>query len=195
MLTDPASHRFIAIDCDHLPRSAGKLRCHFTRCDQHSRLRITQHERETLDGIGRIERQVCGAGLQNSKRANYAGQRTIETKTNNAFFVARADSQRNQVMRQLVRATVQLAVSHHFGAVQTVPARPASRARTHPLERGTQLTWGCNWRLILRAAMPATTRARMGARRVEREGALVVVREASLVDIMISLGRSRKRLI
>ena len=77
------------------------------RSQQHRRARIFEHEGEPLGWVGRVERHIGAAGLQDAQHRDQHVGGALETQADEHL---RPDAQRAQPVRQLVGAFIQLAV-------------------------------------------------------------------------------------
>ena len=76
--------------------------------DQHSGLGILKHEGEPLARIGRIERQIGAAGLEDGQKPDQHLRRALQAQPHHHLG---ADPARAQMMRQPVGALIELAVA------------------------------------------------------------------------------------
>ena len=76
--------------------------------DQHRRAGICQHEGEPLGRVVRVERQIGAAGLEDAEQPDQHLERALDAQPHHHLG---ADPERAQMMRQLVRVRIELAVS------------------------------------------------------------------------------------
>ena len=96
--------------------------------EQHRRAGIRQHEGEPLGRVVRVERQIGAAGLEDAEQPDQHRQRALDAQPHHHLG---PDAERAQVMRQLVRARVELAVAQPL-APRTPPRPPQACARPAP---------------------------------------------------------------
>ncbi len=75
---------------------------------QHRNIRVLEHEGEALFGKGRIERDVGAAGFKDAEQADNHLQRSLDANPNQRLW---SHSQPAQIMGQLIRPRIQLAVT------------------------------------------------------------------------------------
>ena len=98
--------------------------------DQHRRAGICQHEGEPLGRVVRVERQIGAAGLEDAEQPDQHLQRALDAQPHHHLG---ADPERAQMMRQLARARIELAVGE------------AARPRTPPRsQRASSCTCAAN---------------------------------------------------
>src|SRR5215212_3291990 len=78
---------------------------------QHLDSRVVDHERKTISRISRIERNKRAARFQNAENPNHHLDRALDTDSHQSF---RTNAQRSQVMRELIRSTVELAIAQRL---------------------------------------------------------------------------------
>ena len=118
--------------------------------DDHRRAGVLQHVGEALGRVVGIERHVGAAGLEDAEQPDQHLERALDAKSDHHFGT---DTERAQVMRQPVRARIQLGVAQALlarappqprracapPARRTAPA--GSRARPHARCRSTRAGW------------------------------------------------------
>ena len=99
---------------------AGQLRAQRGVREQHRRLGVVQHEGEALGRIVGVERQVGAAGLEDADQPDQHLQRALDAQSHHHLGT---DPERAQMMRQLARARIELAIGealvleHHRGRI------------------------------------------------------------------------------
>ena len=89
--------------------------------EQHRRLRVVQHEGEALGRIVGVERQVGAAGLEDAEERDDHLRRALDAQPHHHLG---SDPERAQMMRQLARARIELAIGearvleHHRGRIR-----------------------------------------------------------------------------
>ena len=86
----------------------GQMRAQRRAGEQHRRAGIRQHERQPLGRIVRVERQIGAAGLEDAEQPHQHRQRALDAQPHHHLG---PDPERAQVMRQLARARIELAVA------------------------------------------------------------------------------------
>ena len=114
----------VGIEADDARIVAGQSREQRRAADQHGRAGILQHEGEPLGWIARVERQIGAAGLEDADQRDQHLQRALDAQPHHHLG---ADPERAQVMRQLARMRIKLAVAqalipeHHRGRIRGFP--------------------------------------------------------------------------
>ena len=86
----------------------GQMRAQRGAGEQHRRAGIGEHERQPLRRIVRIERQIGAAGLEDAEQPHQHRQRALDAQPHHHLG---PDPERAQMMRQLARACIELAVA------------------------------------------------------------------------------------
>ena len=89
---------------------------------QHRRAGVRQHERQPLARVGRVERQIGAAGLEDAEQPDHHLGRALDAQPDHGLG---PDAEAAQVMRQLVGVRVELARSSARGPRTPPPPRPA----------------------------------------------------------------------
>ncbi len=76
--------------------------------EEQCRLRVFKHVRQAIHRVGRVQRYIGAAGLENAQQADQQFQRTLDTQRHRAVGT---DTTAAQVMRHLVGAPIQFAVA------------------------------------------------------------------------------------
>ncbi|OEZ51364.1 hypothetical protein DUGA6_62130 [Duganella sp. HH105] len=93
---------------------------------QHRRRRVLQHVGQAVGRIGRVQRHIGAASLQDAQQGYHHLQRTLHAQ---AHQHVRAHAQCAQVMRQAVRSRIELGIRQLFAFVHE---RHAVRRRCRP---------------------------------------------------------------
>ena len=86
----------------------GQMRAQRRAGEQHRRAGIRQHERQPLRRIVRIERQIGAPGLEDAEQPHQHRQRALDAQPHHHLG---PDPEPAQVMRQLARARIELAIA------------------------------------------------------------------------------------
>ena len=86
----------------------GQMRAQRGAGEQHRRAGIGEHERQPLRRVVRIERQIGAPGLEDAEQPHQHRQRALDAQPHHHLG---PDPERAQVMRQLARARIELAVA------------------------------------------------------------------------------------
>ncbi len=82
--------------------------------DEHARLRIVEHEGQSLGGIGRVQRQIGGASLEHGEDGDDHLHAAVQEQCDAIF---RADAVRDQVMGELVGAGIEVGIAQRALAI------------------------------------------------------------------------------
>ena len=128
-----------------LPRNGGPIgielhdACRHTRAmrstqrrlgEQNRRAGILQHEGETVGRVGRIERQIGAAGLEDAQQPDQHLQRALDAQPNHHLG---SDPEAAQMMRQLVGAGIE----RRIGEALIARTPPRLRLECAPLAQRT----------------------------------------------------------
>src|SRR3954467_11196322 len=86
----------------------GQMRAQRRAGEQHRRAGIRQHERQPLGRIIRVERQIRASGLEDADKPHQHRQRALDAQSDHHLG---PDPEPAQMMRQLARARIELAVA------------------------------------------------------------------------------------
>ncbi|OEZ60785.1 hypothetical protein DUGA6_30100 [Duganella sp. HH105] len=99
--------RCVGIQQEHRHIAGRQRRQQVLLRQQHRRRRVFQHVGQAVGRIGRVQRHVSAAGLQDRQQADDHFQRTLDAQAHQHI---RTDAQRMQVVRQAVGARIEFAI-------------------------------------------------------------------------------------
>ncbi len=101
----------VDVEQHELLRAGGQLVGDVLRRDEHGSGAVTEHEGETLDGVRRIERDPGSASLEDGEDGDDEVQRALKAERDGDLG---PDSERAQVVREAVGASVELRVGERL---------------------------------------------------------------------------------
>ncbi len=140
----PGRHRPVAVHAKQLGGTVRQALEQALLADQYARMRVLQHIRQPGARIGRVQRHVGAAGLQDAQQRDNQVERTLQAHADQGF---RGDADAAQMAGQLIGAPIQ------FGVAEFLPVErhghTVRRARRLGFDHAVQRIQGIGARRVV----------------------------------------------